>query len=251
MSSERWRGLMLAVCPLGRARCGEGIVAAERQGPEVPSSTVAPAPASQSICQLGNTSARPVANNCPMGIQAAISPVTKPRSRRVALRLAERRAGDGADGEGDALQPARQQHHQPRRGKGQREEIAEDEKTEGDEEQRQYAAVLHRAADGDGEGEAGQGIDRHEAARQRAVPAIGGDHAGQHRRQLELLEGDEAGEGYAEGDAGPVGSITLHAASPKAAKADGFAQPMQWLRRFAGLRACPARGFLYCSSDVG
>ena len=212
---------------------------------------MAPAPASQSICQLAQHQRQARGEQLPDGNPGGHQPRHEAEIAARGAAAGQGRAGDGADGEGDALQPARQQHHQPRRGKGQRQEIAEDEKAEGGEEQRQYAAVLHRAADGDGEGEAGQGIDRHEAARQRAVPAIGGDHAGQHRRQLELLEGDEAGEGYAEGDAGPVGSFTLHAASPKAAKADGFAQPMQWLRGFAGLRACPARGFLYCSSDVG
>ena len=88
MSSERWRGLMR---PCARSVAPGVAKASWRRSARAqsPSSTVAPAPASQSICQLASTSARPVANNCPMGIQAAISPVTKPRSRRVALRLAK------------------------------------------------------------------------------------------------------------------------------------------------------------------
>ena len=90
-----------------------------------------------------------------------------------------------------------------------------------------YAVALHRASDGNREGETGHRIDRHESAGERAVPAIGGDHAGQHRRQLELLEGDQTGKRNAEGNAGPVGIVTQHAARPKAPEPDDFAPLMQ------------------------
>ena len=66
------------------------------------------------------------------------------------------------------------------------------------------AVTRQPTADGYGKQEPGHGIDRHEAAGERAVITIALEERRQHRWQFELLIGDKRGERHAKRDPGPV-----------------------------------------------